>query len=562
MREYSIFAEIVIGMRFRYFVIIFFVSFSVLITSCSRQTHRHPGKMIFRYNEAAGLVNLDPAFSKDLPHIWVCNQLYNGLVQLDDSLHVRPAIARRWTISPNGKTYTFFLRKDVFFHNDPVFHGKKRRVTAADFVFSFQRVANPKTASPGSWIFEWVAGSPSKKAFTALNDSVLQIRLKQPFSPFLSILAMEYCSVVPREAVEFYGNSFRKHPVGTGPFFLKNWVEGVKMVLQKNPDYFERDKTGHRLPYLDAVSISFLRDKMTAFLEFSKGKLDFISGIAPSYKDEILTRTGQLRHKFSDRIKMLKAPYLNTEYLGILVDTNLTIVKHSPLRLRAIRQAINYSFDRKKMIKYLRNGIGIPGNKGIIPPGLPAYDARADYGYSYQPEKARRLLLQAGFGPGHPPPSVTLATTSEYVDLCKYVQSRLNVTGFDAHINVMPAGTMREMKAEAKLPFFRASWIADYPDEENYLSLFYSKNFTPDGPNYTHFSNSVFDKMYEKSLKMVRGKSRRKLYRSMDSLVMNEAPVVILYYDEVVRFVQKNVSGLGINPVNLLKLKYVRKIRR
>jgi len=545
-------------MRTRQLFFLFLALLLVGLVSCNRQIHRHPGKMIFRYNEAAGLVNLDPAFAKDLPHIWVCNQLYNGLVQLDDSLHVRPAIARRWTISPDGKTYTFYLRKDVYFHNDPVFHGKKRKVTAADFVYSFQRLANPKTASPGSWVFDNVANTKTGKAFRALNDTTLQIRLKQPFPPFLSILAMQYCDVVPHEAVTFYGDAFRKHPVGTGPFFLKNWVEGVKIVLQKNPGYFERDSTGHRLPYLDAVAISFLRDKMTAFLEFTKGNLDFISGIDPSYKDEILTRTGQLRTKFQDRIKMLKSPYLNTEYLGILVDTNMKIVKSSPLRLKAVRQAINYAFDRKKMIKYLRNGIGIPGNKGIIPPGLPAFDAQADYGYSYQPEKAKRLLAQAGFGPGQPPPSVTLATTSEYVDLCKYVQARLNDVGFDAHINVMPAGTMREMKAQAKLPFFRASWIADYPDEENYLSLFYSKNFTPDGPNYTHFSSPVFDKMYKKSLSIVNDKRRRKLYRAMDSMVMVQSPVVILYYDEVIRFVQKDVTGLGINPVNLLKLKRVK----
>jgi len=545
-------------MRFRYRVFFLLPVLLLFLSSCQQSAHRHPGKMIFRYNDAAGLVNLDPAFSKDQPHIWVCNQLYNGLVQLDDRLHVRPAIAKSWHISPDGKTYTFYLRKDVYFHTDPVFHGKKRRVVASDFVYSFRRLVNPKTGSPGSWVFDDVANTPTGKAFKALNDTTLQIKLKHSFPPFLGILTMQYCDVVPHEAVTFYGNSFRRHPVGTGPFFLKNWVEGVKMVLQKNPDYFERDSTGHRLPYLDAVAISFLRDKMTAFLEFTKGKLDFISGIDPSYRNEVLTRTGQLRHKYRGRIKLLKAPYLNTEYLGILVDTNLKIVKHSPLRIRAIRQAINYAIDRKKMIKYLRNGIGVPGNKGIIPPGLPAYNIHAHYGYSYNPAKAKALLKQAGFNLNHPVPPITLATTSAYVDLCKYVQARLNDIGFDAHINVMPVGTLREMKAQAKLPFFRASWIADYPDEENYLSLFYSKNFTPDGPNYTHFSSPVFDKMYEKSLKMVNGKKRRKLYRAMDSLVMANAPVVILYYDEVLRFVQKDVTGLGINPINMLVLKRVK----
>lgn len=530
----------------------------VLFSGCASQQHKHPGKEIFYYNEAAGIVNLDPAFSRDLPHIWVCNQLYNSLVKLDDSLRVQPSIAKSWTISPDGKTYTFLLRNDVYFHDDPVFHGKLRKVTAEDFVYSFRRLVNPKTASPGAWVFDLVANTPKGKAFRALNDSLIQITLKKAFPPFLGMLAMKYCSVVPKEAVEFYGSDFRKHPVGTGPFFLKNWVENVRLVLQKNPNYFERDKEGHRLPYLDAVSISFLRDKTTAFLEFTKGNLDFISGIAPSYRDEILTRTGQLRSRYKNDVYMLKAPYLNTEYLAMLVDTSLQKVKISPLRLKAVRQAVNYGFDRVKMIKFLRNGIGIPGHKGMIPAGLPSYNARADYGYSYNPEKARKLLHDAGFGPNNPPTPITLSTTSDYLDLCKYVQSQLGDIGLTVHINVLPEATMREMKADAKLNFFRASWIADYPSAENYLSLFYSKNFSPNGPNYTHFYNALYDKWYQQSFSITSNKKREKMYRKMDSLIMEQAPVAILYYDEALRFVQKKVHGMTLNPVNMLNLERVR----
>ena len=527
-------------------------------SSCHNSAHTHPGKQIFYYNSPAEIVNLDPAFARDQAHIWVCNLLYNGLVKLDDSLHIKPCIAKRWKISDGGKVYTFFLRNDVYFHNDPVFKGKKRKVTAADFVYSFRRLVNPKTASPGSWVFDNVADTNGGKAFEAINDTTLKITLKRPFPPFLGILTMKYCSVIPHEAVQFYGQDFRKHPVGTGPFFLKNWVENVQMVLQKNPDYFEFDSAGNRLPYLDAVSISFLVDKMTAFLEFSKGKLDFISGIAPSYRDEILTRTGTLRSKYKKHVRLLKMPYLNTEYLGIMVDTGLQIVKNSPLRIKAVRQAINYGIDRVKMIKFLRNGIGIPGNKGVIPAGLPAYNPKADYGYSYNPAKAKILLKKAGFGPDNPMPPITLTTTSDYLDLCKFVQSQLNDIGFDIRLNITPPGTLRAMKAQAKLPFFRASWIADYPDAENYLSLFYSKNFTPDGPNYTHFSDPKFDALYEKSLSVTNRVKREKLDRQMDSLVMQQAPVVILYYDEALRFVQKRVKGMTLNPINLLNLDHVR----
>ncbi len=484
--------------------------------------------------------------------------MYNGLVQLDDSLNVFPCIAKKWEISENGLMYTFHLRDDVYFHKSTLFDTGTRKVVANDFVYSFNRLVDPATASPGSWVFGQVERIGGKPAFVAENETTLIIKLIKPFPPFLSILAMQYCSVIPREAIEYFRNDFRKNPIGTGPFFLKNWKENIKMVLQKNDHYFEKED-GVRLPYLDAVSISFLIDKMTAFLEFALGNLDFISGIDASYKDEVLNRAGQLKDKYKGKFNMISVPYLNTEYFGILMDTNLQNVKTSPLKHKAVRQAINYGFDREKMIRYLRNGIGIPGTKGMIPKGMPAYADDADYGYYYNPGKAKELLIEAGYNNNNPIPPVTIVTTSDYLDLCKFVQSQLQDIGFTIEIEVSPPAAVIERRAQSRINFFRASWIADYPDEENYLSLFYSENFAPSGPNYTHFSNKVFDSLYRQSSTLTNRKQRTALYREMDSLVMEQAPVVVLYYDEALRFVQKNIVGLNANPINLLNLKTVKK---
>ncbi len=298
-------------------------------------------KKIFRYNEAAGIMTLDPAFARDQAHIWVCNQLYNGLVQLDDSLNIKPCIAKSWEISNDGLEYTFHLRNDVYFHQDEVFNGQERKVIAKDFVFSLKRLAAPETASPGSWVMAKVARQNNSPAIKAENDSTLIIILEKPFPPFLSILSMQYCSVLAHEVVGFYKDEFRKHPVGTGPFYLQNWEENIKMVLRKNDQYFE-EIDGENLPLLDAVSITFIEDKMTAFLEFTKGNLDFLSGIYPSYKDEILDREGELRTKYKHQFQMISVPYLNTEYLGILVDSDLEIVQESLLAVKKLRQAINY----------------------------------------------------------------------------------------------------------------------------------------------------------------------------------------------------------------------------
>lgn len=510
------------------------------------------GKMIFRYNEVSGIATLDPAFAKDQALIWACSQLYNGLVRLDESLETQPCIAKRWEVSPDGKTYTFILRDDVYFHENELFEcdNHSRCVTAEDFVYSFNRILDPDVASPGLWIFNDV---DKEHPFEAPDDTTFVIHLTQPFAPFISLLSMPYCSVVPYEVVEHYGEDFRKHPCGTGPFRFQLWKEGVKLVMRRNPLYFETDSTGTPLPYLDAVAVTFIIDKQTVFLEFVKGNLDFMNSLDASYKDEILTRTGQLKKKYQDRIVMEGQPFLNTEYLGFLMPEGK---KHtSPLNDKRVRQAINHGFDRRKMMKYLRNGIGEPGVSGFIPKGMPGSGCA---GYDYDPDKSRELLAQAGFPGGNGLPELTLSTTSSYLDLCRYIQQQLNLVGIKVKIDVNPPAALREQIAQGKSQWFRGSWIADYPDAENYLSLFYSPNKAPAGPNYTHYHNDKFDKLYEKAKHENDEQRRAQLYRTMDSILTDDAPVMVLYYDQILHFTHPEVTGLRSNAMNALDLRYVK----
>ncbi|HZX63003.1 MAG TPA: ABC transporter substrate-binding protein [Bacteroidales bacterium] len=529
-----------------------------MITGCSTQSDQDVGKTVFRYNEAANITSLDPAYARDQANIWATHQVYNGLVQLGEHLEIMPCIAKSWDISTDGREYIFHLRKDVFFHDSPVFPGEKgRRVVAVDVAYSFSRIIDPKVTSPGAWIFNYVEKTGERFSFSAPDDSTFILHLKQPFPPFPGILTTLYCSVVPHEAIEKYGTDFRKNPVGTGPFKFKMWKEGVKLVLVKNPNYFEFDH-GKRLPYLDAIAITFLADKQSAFLEFVKRKLDFMSGIDPGYKDELLTRDGKLKPEFNGKFKLIAQPYLNTEYLGFLVDKHTDAGKDSPLHLKQVRQAINYSFDRRKMIGFLRNNIGTPGLNGMIPKGMPSFDSSVTY-YDYDPEKARKLLGEAGYQGGRGLPPITLSSTSDYLDICKYIQYKTGEVGIEIKIDISPPAALKEMKAQAKLPFFRASWIADYPDAENYLSLFYGKNFSPQGPNYTHFYQKEFDVLFEKAMACTNDSARFIYYRKLEKIIMDDAPVVVLYYDQVLRFVQNNIEGMDSDPMNLLTLKKVRK---
>jgi oligopeptide transport system substrate-binding protein len=534
---------------------------SLLILLCIQFISCNPNtstskKTIFNINLDEGLSSLDPAFARNQNTLWMVNQVYNGLVQIDDSLKTRPCIAKSWAISPDGLLYTFHLRSDVYFHDDPLFkNGRGRKAVAADFVYSFRRLVDPKVASSGSWIFSdkiaW------ENAFTAPNDSTLQIRLKQPFPPFLSMLTAQYCSVVPHEVVDHYCKDFREHPVGTGPFKFRYWKEGEVMVLLKNEHYWEKDKDGSRLPHLDAISATFIGDKQTAFMEFMSKKLDFLNDIDGSYRDDILSKAGQVTQKYKDKFILSTGPYLNTIYLGMLVDSSLAIVKSSPLRHLKIRQAINYAIDKQKMIKYLRNSMGTPGKSGFIPLGMPGFDAKEVKGYVYNPEKARQLLKEAGYPEGKNLPEIVLHTTVGYRSLIEYIQGQLDRVGIKISVEITQGASLRELVSKNGINFFYGTWIADYPDAENYLSVFYSKNKIPYGPNYTGFNNKQFDALFELAYHEANDEKRYALYRQMDNIVMQQSPVVILYYDKRVNLYQNNISGYSINGQNLLVLKRV-----
>ena len=524
------------------------VSYAVLIVySCGEDITSTRDHLVFRYNEHGNISSLDPAFARNPQNIWPTNQLFNGLVQLDDSLNIQPDIAKYWEVNDSTATYTFYLKDNVYFHASKAFgEDSTRTVIASDFKYSFDRLIDDEVASPGSWVLSAV------DYYDAPNDTTFVVQLKKPFPAFLGLLSMRYCSVVPKEAIEYYGTNFRRNPIGTGPFQFKMWEENVKLVLRKNPMYFEFDQKGNRLPYLEAVAITFLPDKQSEFLQFAQGKIDFISGLDNSYKDEIITSKGELQEDYKEDFYVIKGPFLNTEYLGFFMEANRPEIKS-----KALRQAINYGFDRKKMITYLRNSIGIPAENGFIPKGLPGFTDHD--GYHYDPSKARELISKYKEETGDNSPEITIGTNSQYLDLCEYIQRELEKIGIKVVIDVVPPSTLRQMKSSGELDIFRASWIADYPDAENYLSLFYSPNFTPNGPNYTHFKNEVYDSLYVKALSFSNIETRKHLYSQMDSIIISEAPVVPLFYDMAVRFVNKKVRGLGINPQNFLVLKKVEK---
>lgn len=499
---------------------------------------------VFRYNEAASITSLDPVFVKSQSENWICTQLNAGLVQLDTLLKVQPMVAKNWEIDDSGKRYTFYLREDVYFH--PWKNNPKRKVLAEDVVYSFERLMDPATASPGTWVFSDKIDSIG--AFEAIDSFVFQIKLKTAFPPLLGMLSMPYCYIIPKEASLHYGKDFRSHPVGCGPFQFQRWEENVGIVLTQFKDYFEQDDQGNSLPYLDAINISINPNKAAAFMDFAAGKLDFFNEIEPGLKDEILTPYGNLTKNYQSKYQLKAAPFLNSEFLMFNMESDNPILQNP-----AIRKAINYGINRDNIVNNVRNGLGTVGENGFVPPSLLSQKTS---GFQYNPSKAKLLIESSNVDISEP---IQLGITTDYLDMALFIKRDLELLGFNIKIEVHPGSFLRQLRNEKGIDFYRGSWIADYPDAENYLACFYGQNHYPKGPNYSRYINPNFDNWYEEAMSISDESKRQFIMQQMDSILLVDPPFVILYYDKSLRITKPEIEGLWSYPNNMLQLKYVRK---
>ncbi len=524
---------------------------TILLWSGCKNVDKVSEQSIFRYNEDAGIQVLDPAFTRSQAEIWAVSQLFNNLTELDSSLLPVPSLARRWTIADSGKTYTFYLRRDVRFHTHRLWKNEQERLLrASDVVFSLRRLVDSNTASPGAWVFHDKVNTASNW-ISAPNDSTVLLRLKEANPQMLSLLAMNFCMVVPERLMQ-RGLNLKSEPVGSGPFRFAFWEPEVRMVFLKHEDYWEVDRAGERLPYLKAVNIDLIRNKQTAFMKFVSGDYDFFNGIEGSFKDELLTRDGRLAPQYRGKFRLLNSPFLNTEYLGFYLDSSQPA---HPLQLPALRKALSYGIDREALVRFLRNGVGDPGIHGFVPPVLLNQKVQ---GFNYQPARAAALLAEAGFPGGTGLEELELNTTADYADMALFIQQSWSRIGVRCRIAVHPGGQLRQLRNKGAIRLFRGSWIADYPDAESYLACFTKANFSPSGPNYTHYSDVAFDAGYNK-LNNSPDSMRKQLMASMDQRITDQAPFIVLYYDRSIRLLGKNIEGLDNNAMNQLNLKTVRK---
>ncbi|MBT6515695.1 MAG: ABC transporter substrate-binding protein, partial [Crocinitomicaceae bacterium] len=411
--------------------------------------------------------------------------------------------------------------------------------------------------SPGKYIFDNADKSEESNyiGFKAIDDRTFCIYLKRPQPSFLNMLCLKHCSVVPYEAIDLYGEDFRANPVGTGPFKFAFWNEDVKLVLLKNDEYWDRSENGDTLPYLDAITITFLPDRHQEYMQFKLGKYEMISGLDQSFQETLLTDFGELKESLDSTMTFTKLPWLKTDYLGFLVDTTKKVAKNSPLSNRLVRQAVNYALDRDELVTYMRKNIGKGASRGFLPRGMPGFDQLTVARNEFDPEKSRELLRKAGYA-GEP---IKLIVANQYKQMCNYIQRKLKEVGLDVQVDAVSKSVHRKDMATFQANFFLKNWTADYPDPTNFYQLFYSNNFAPEnGPNYTHFNNKKYDECFERLLEETNDSVKWSLCNQLEAILVEDAPIIPLFYDETVRFFSPRVTGIKANSMNQLDLSEVK----
>ena len=562
-------------MKKQFSLLLLFAFFTLFLYSCS-DTNTVSDKKTFNLNQPLGVETLEPVMSNSNQTIWALSIMMEGLVNYNKENEIIPVIAKDWTISEDGVTYTFNLRTDVFFHDDECFtDGKGRKVIASDFKYCLERVNNPKSKSRGIWVFrdkikgaqEFIEsnsgdGNGDVKEITglkAINDSTLSIELTQPFAPFLSLLTMSYGYVYPKEGVEHYGEGFGQHPVGTGPFKFNRWEIDKELVFDKNPNYWDKDTEGNPLPYLDGVKMTFTQSSETEFLDFVNGKYDFHLPSSETL-DQLTDGSGNLVDAGAKDYSLIKQPWLQTVFFGMMQDPKLPGGITGPFAdNKKLRQALNYAVDREKIIKFVLKNRGTPAHSGPIPFGMPGYNPEVK-GYEYDKEKAAKLLTEAGY-PNGEGLDLTLYTGNDEIQktIAIAVQEQLKELGISLKLDQMLQATLISQQEDGKFPFWRASWGADYFDPENFMALFYSKNITPNGPNRVGYNNPEVDRLYEEGLKETDFEKRKEIYSKLQEIVIEDAAWLYLYYNQQIYLLKNNIEGFYIDGLNILNLKYAKK---
>ncbi len=550
----------------------------------------------YAYAELQPLTTLDPAQLIENVSQHAAHQLYDLLIDLDPyTLSPVPELAEHWEISEDGLLYTFTLRDSVFFHNDRCFpQGVGRKLTAADVKYSFERICDPTTNTKGFWVFrDKVVGAtefyedrrlaraenrPPKvfgvRGFEVLNDRRFRIRLIKPFAPFLMTLASAFCYIIPREAVSYYGANFTRHPVGTGPFMFDEFAPDF-LKLKRNPRYWQKDSHGNSLPYLQHVILYFSRPASAQLEQLERGDILELSQLPADLRQKVLPN-GTLAASYQDRFNYFSTPSLSVQFCGM----NCAL---APFNDSRVRQAFSLALDREYISSSVLQSRQYAAMRGLVPPVLalyeaikaqtpakPAKDKAKPISFidlePFNPTKARELLASAGYpdGKGFPPLPLYYDSTNSRNRLLAESIRTLLTQHLNVEIQPTPLSWSEHLQVceSGRAAFFLLGWVADYPEPENFLNLFYGKFVPADTsaisyPNMQRYRNPAFDALFEQALTTLNDSLRYRLYAEAERLALNDTPLLLLIYDRDEKLLAKTVQDYPLNAMDRRDLKYV-----
>ena len=558
------------------------------------------GKKIFYDRRGSAHKNLDPPRQFDSASADIIMNVYDTLLEYD-------YLTRPYRLTPNllsempekkadGKTYVFRLREGIHFHDDPAFEGGVgRELVADDAIYSIQRFADANV-NIKSWVLlaGYIEGLDAFREKTRelgkgadyaqhpvsgirkLDSHSFEVEFTRETPLALFPFAMTSLSIVPREAVEKYGDDFAQHPVGTGPFTVKQYSRRGTMILARNPDYHGTYPTdgapedaenglleyaGRQLPFLDEVHMPLIEESQPAMLKFRKAELDWI-GINKddfpnmAYKAE--DGTFHLKDEYAQLYNSYVEPGLTAEYFSF----NLRDPLWQGEKGKALRQAIAWAIDTPGFIELMNNGRGLP-MATIVPQTIAGSETDIDFTYySQNREMAKKKLAEAGYPDGRDLPVIHFeyrSTTKDSRQGFEYIRNELAAVGIRAKANFNTFSAFLKKIESGNFQIASSGWAADYPDGENFYQLLYSANKTP-GPNSSTFSNPEYDALYEQIRSMPNGPERYALFRRMSEIIMDEVPLLLRYNGLAFGIYQKNVRNLKLNMMIGKGYKYLDKV--
>jgi oligopeptide transport system substrate-binding protein len=529
---------------------------------------------IFRMNFYEDFQSLDPLQVTDLTSMIIADQVYDGLVKKNPiTKEIEPCLAKAYDISENGRIYTFQIREGVFFHDNPCFtDGKGKELTADDVVFSFTRLFTNSTSNRlyPLWANR-IAGADAfyqeerfgdndleqVEGIQKIDDYTVRFILTESFPGFLELLSTHSVWIYPQEAYELYREEFSNNPVGTGPFFLKKLVSGQVVVLQRNPLYWRKDSVGRALPYLDGIKFTFESDRNIEMKAFMQGRLDMVFDPLRSTVELYNIRYDRDLIYETDSFLVQVYPSLSLQFYGF---------KHSGTVFNDVnvRKAFNLAIDREQIVEEVLNGRGIPAKYGMVPPFFKKYHADSLEGYSFDPELAKVMLAFAGYPGGKGFPRITLHLNNgggfSNLGVAELVQSMLRDNlGVVVDLSVTDRKTHYELVESGQSAFWKDSWIADYYDPSTFLSLFFSGALLTDTLqksylNTMRYASSEYDSLYLSALHTQDFNKRMSLYLKADQKALDDAVVMPLYYDKMIRLLSKRVQNFPAQPMEIRDL--------